>query len=120
MTYEDMKNALALTDNPVEKLEMVMDFGAHMPSVPDLAQCHEITGCASRAEICIDGNHFYGRADSALVRGIVALVTARVDGMTADEIRNIDLRADFADLHLNLGAGRVNGLESMIRFLQNL
>lgn len=120
MRYDEMKRALDMMPGPVEKLEMLMDFGAHMAPVPPSATCHEIAGCASRAEICRDGNRFYGRADSAMVRGIVALVTARVDGLTPEEIKQIDLRGEFAGLGLNLGAGRVNGLESMIRFLQNL
>lgn len=120
MNYDEMVRALNMVDDAAEKLEMLMDFGAHMPPVPASAQCHEIVGCASRAEICRDGNRFYGRADAAIVRGIVALITARVDGLTPDEIRRLDLGAEFSDLKLNLGAGRMNGLESMIRFLQNL
>jgi len=43
-----------------------------------------------------------------------------VDGKRADEIRRMDIAGEFAGLHLTLGAGRMNGLNSMIRFLQNL
>lgn len=120
MRYDEMKQALDMVPGPLEKLEMLMDFGVHMPSVPSSATCYDIVGCASHAEICRDGNRFYGRADSAIVRGIVALVTARVDGMTPEKIKKTDLRGEIAGLNLNLGAGRLNGLESMIRFLQNL
>ena len=59
-------------------------------------------------------------ADSALVRGIVAIIVAMVDGKTSDEIKNMDLGGEFEGLNLNLGAGRLNGVNSMIRFLQNL
>lgn len=120
MTYTDMKNMLMMVDDPVQKLEMVMDFGAQMPSVPGGAVCSEIVGCASRAEICRDGNRFYGRADSALVRGIVAIMVAMVDGKSPQQIREMDLHSEFASLDLNLGTGRLGGVNSMISFLQNL
>ena len=120
MKYAEMKNMLMMVNDPVQKLEMVMDFGAHMPKVHEMAVCNEIQGCASFAEICRVGNRFYGRADSGIVRGIVAIITAMVDGKSPDEIKKMDLAGEFASLDINLGAGRLNGLNSMIRFLQNL
>ena len=120
MTYEEMKKILTGLDDPTLRLEAVMDFGANMTPVPKDAICYEIAGCASRAEICRDGNHFYGSADSALVRGIIALLTAMVDGRSSPEIRKMDIDGEFASLGINLGAGRMSGLNSMIRFLQNL
>ncbi len=120
MTYVEMKSILSAIDDPVAKLEMVMDFGAHLPPVPDNAICTEITGCASRVEICRAGNRFYGRADSAIVRGVVAIITAMVDGKSPSDIKKMDLLAMFSELDINLGAGRLNGVNSMIRFLHNL
>lgn len=120
MTYTDMKNLLAMTPDAAMRLEMVMDFGAHMPSVPDGAVCNEIVGCASWAVICRVGNRFYGNADSALVRGIVAIMTAMVDGKSPDEIRAMNIGAEFASLGLQLGTGRLGGVNSMISFLENL
>lgn len=120
MNYSDIKNALALLDNPVEKLEFVMELGNGLLPVPNSALCTEIIGCASFVEICRDGDRFYGRADSALVRGIVAIIVAMVDGKSPDEIKKMDMTGEFMALNLNLGAGRLNGVNSMIRFLQNL
>ncbi len=120
MTYDEMKNMLLMTDDPVARLELVMDFGAHLASVPNDAQCTEIVGCASFVQICRRENNFYGVADSALVRGIVAIIVAMVDGKGADEIKKMDIAGEFASLGLSLGAGRLSGVNSMIRFLQNL
>ena len=120
MTYDEIKQMLSAVTDPAMKLEFVMDLGTHMGPVPDNAICTEITGCASRVEICRVGNHFYGVADSALVRGIVAIMISMVDGRSPDEIRQMDLRRMFTDLNINLGAGRLNGVNSMIRFLTNL
>jgi len=120
MTYVEMKRALCLAPDAVGRLEMVMDFGAQLPPPPDSAECTEITGCSSRVQICRDGRRFFGTADSALVRGIVAIITAMVDGKSVEEIRRMDLDGEFASLHLQLGAGRLGGVNSMIRFLKNL
>ena len=120
MTYSQMKQILSMIPDPVERLDAVMDFGASMLPVPDGAVCTEISGCASRVSICRAGNNFYGTADSALVRGIVAIITAMVDGKTPDEIRKMDIIGEFSGLNLNLGAGRLGGVNSMVRFLQNL
>ena len=120
MTYQEIKNILLAISDPVEKLEMVMDFGRNLGEGPDGAVCSEIVGCASQVEICRKDNRFYGKADSALVRGIVAILIAMVDGKSGQEIKNMDIGAEFATLDINLGAGRLNGLQSMIRFFHNL
>jgi len=120
MMYNDIKNALALIENPIDKLEFVMDLGKSLDSVPPDAKCTEILGCASFVQICEKDGRFYGRADSLMVRGIVAIILAMVDGKTADEIKKTDLLGEFNSLNLNFGAGRLNGIQSMISFFKNL
>ena len=120
MTFVEIQKLLGLISDPVEKLEMLMELGNGLLPVPDNAICTEIIGCSSFVEICRDGNRFYGRADSAIVRGIVAVIISMVDGKTHEQIKNLDIADEFDKLNLNLGAGRLNGLNSMIRFLHNL
>lgn len=120
MKYQDIKNALMMIENPVEKLEMVMDLGKSLKTVPSNAKCNEILGCASFVQICEQDGRFYGVADSAMVRGIVAIILSMVDGKTVDEIKKIDLLGEFNSLNLNFGAARLNGIQSMISFFRNL
>ncbi|MBR4892200.1 MAG: SufE family protein [Alphaproteobacteria bacterium] len=120
MKFEEIKLALGLIESPVERLEMVMDLGKQLLPVPENATCTEILGCSSFVEICRLENNFYARADSAIVRGIVAIIISMVDGKTPAEIKQIDLLSKFQELDLNLGAGRLNGINSMISFLKNL
>ena len=120
MKFEQIKNLLANIDDPVEKLEFVMDIGKTLPQTPDSAVCTDILGCASFVQICRKGNNFYGKADSAIVRGIVAILLSAVDGKSPDEIKKMPLNKMFSDLNINIGAARLNGVNSMIRFLQNL
>ncbi|MBR5904316.1 MAG: SufE family protein [Alphaproteobacteria bacterium] len=120
MNYEEMKKSLSLLESPIEKLEMVMDFGKKLKPIPEKAKCNEIFGCSSFVQICIDGDKFYGSADSAMVSGIVAIILAMVDGKTIEEIKNMDLLTEFNSLNLNFGASRLNGIQSIVRFFKNL
>lgn len=120
MTYSEIKKSLSLLASPIDKLDMVMELGKNLTKVPESAVCTEIVGCTSFVQICKDGNHFYGVADSAMVRGIVAIMLAMVDGKSISEIKKMDLNSEFESLHLNFGAGRLNGIQSMISFFKNL
>ena len=120
MKYDEIKTILLAITDPVEKLEMVMDFGRKLDIVPDGADCTEILGCASQVEFCRKGNQFFARADSAMVRGIIAILLEMLRGKTLQEIKQMDIAAEFKMLNINLGAGRLNGLNSMISFFHNL
>lgn len=120
MKYNDIKNALDLIADPADKLEFVMDLGKSLEPVPDDAKCSEIFGCASFVQICEKDGHFYGRADSMMVRGIVAIILALIDGKTVEQIKQMDMSGEFSSLNLNFGAGRLNGIQSMISFFKNL
>ena len=120
MTFDEIKKMLLMMDDPVMRLEAVMDIGKTLRAVPSDAVCSEIKGCTSFVQICRKGSHFFGTADSAIVRGIVAIILSVVDGKTPEEIRNIDIDKMFADLKINIGAARLNGVASMIKFLKNL
>ena len=120
MTYDEIKKTLSLIDDSVAKLEFVMDLGKNLSNVPDDANCTEILGCSSFVQICAKNGRFYGRADSIMVRGIVAIMLAMVDGKSVDEIKKMDLMGEFGALGLNFGASRLNGIQSMVRFFQNL
>ena len=120
MTYLEIKNALSLVESDADKLEMVMDFGKNLEPVPDDAKCSEILGCTSFVKICEKNGRFYGFADSVMVRGIVAIILSMVDGKTVEEIKKMDLIGEFNSLNLHFGAARLNGVQSMINFFQNL
>jgi cysteine desulfuration protein SufE len=120
MTYSEIKSLLARIDNPADKLETLMDLGKLLPPIPENLPIAEIRGCASRVVIARDGNIFYGEADSAIVRGVLFLILSAVQEKSPAEIKNMGLRQEFASLNLALGAGRLNGVDSMISFLENL
>ena len=118
MKYTEIKTILSQIHDPAERLEFVMDIGRTLPAVPAGAHATEIRGCASRAEIYRDkNNNYYGSADSALVRGVLALLLSMVQCKSPVEIRKMDLAREFESLNLALGAGRMNGVNGIIEFL---
>jgi sulfur transfer protein SufE len=119
MNHDEIKTLLETIDDPVLKLELVMDLGKRLPPPPPGAACAEVSGCASRVRICQSGTgnresgiRFYGAADSALVRGILYIILSMANGGVKNP------RAEFGALNLNLGAGRLNGVDSMISYLE--
>lgn len=120
MSFEDIKKLLGMLDDPVARLEAVMDIGKNIAPIPSDAVCNEIKGCTSFVQICRKENNFYATADSAIVRGIVAILLSMVDGKSPDEIKKMNLDKMFADLNINIGAARLNGVNSMIQFLKHL
>jgi sulfur transfer protein SufE len=114
MRYAEIKNILSVMDDPVLKLETVMDFGKSLSDIPEGAKCDEIKGCASRVRLCVHNGVIYGDADSALVRGIAAIIISMANDKVAQSA------AEFESLGLNLGAGRLNGVNSMLNYIDNL
>jgi sulfur transfer protein SufE len=111
MTYTEIKSLLMQIDDPVLRLEFVMDLGRNLSPIPQPCACTEVSGCVSRVQICKSENVFFGDADSQLVRGIVAIIIAMAnEGIS-------DLRSEFNSLNLNLGAGRLNGVEAIIKVI---
>ncbi|MDR1826170.1 MAG: SufE family protein [Rickettsiales bacterium] len=113
MGFEEIKSLLTGIDDPAIKLEVLMDIGKTLPPIPAGETGIEIKGCASRVEIFRDKfGKFYGAADSALVRGIVAVLLS-----IAEERSDF---SEFGKLNLNLGAARLTGTASMIEYLKTL
>ncbi|MGI5845693.1 MAG: SufE family protein [Alphaproteobacteria bacterium] len=113
MNYQEIKSLLLQIDDPVQKLELVMDFGKLLSPIPDGCAYTEVLGCVSRVQICKVNDNFFGMADSALVRGILFIILS----IANDKIKNI--KAEFDSLNLKFGASRLNGIESIIKAINN-
>ena len=56
----------------------------------------------------------------AIVPSVLDEVAQKIASVTPEEIKNMDLITEFNSLNINLGTGRLGGVNSMIRFLKNL
>lgn len=80
----------------------------------------EIAGCENRVwighQLQADGRlHFFGDSEGRIVRGLLAILLAGVDGQTPQALRDRDPLALFDELGLRdqLSASRGQGLQAM-------
>lgn len=120
MQYNEIKENLELLNSPIEKLDFVMELSDYL-KVPKLnIDCYDISGCSSNVKLCIDGDEFYGKSDSKLIAGVLVILLSIVDKYRYNNKYKQILRSEFLSLNLEFGIGRVNGINSIINFLENL
>ena len=83
----------------MERLSMLMECGRSMDALPisEWNRQNEIPGCQSKAHLEIDFEQGFvilqGASNSMMVQGLLALTIDYIQGMTVEEV--IDLELDF-------------------------
>lgn len=127
-TLEDIKSDFELLDDWEDRYRYVIELGRALPEMPPglKTDANKVRGCASQVwlashvEPAANGGRpvfrFEGDSDAHIVRGLVAILFAILDGKTADEILATDAAAAFASLGLkeHLTPQRSNGFASMV------
>ena len=124
-SFQDRERAIledfALFDSADEKREYLMELGDNLPPYLEdyRTEEHRIHGCQSMVWLHTDrdGNslHFMADSDALITKGMIALIVHLVDGMTPQDICDLDLDSTIARIGLPslLTARRKNGLASM-------
>src|SRR5690606_29244201 len=87
---------------------------------------NRVSGCESQvwlvAERQGNGWQFRAASDARLIRGLLAVLLARVDGLGGDELQQVDLADWFAwwGLGGELSPSRSNGLHAVLRRMAEL
>jgi len=87
---------------------------------------HLVDGCESKVWLLgdvIDGHwQFRAASDARLIRGLVALLLTRVNGLSAQELQQVDLPDWFNQLGLSrqLSPSRSNGLNAVLQKMRGL
>jgi cysteine desulfuration protein SufE len=122
MTFDDIKDELALLDDMEDRYRALIDLGRALPQMPEALKTDatKVRGCSSQvwlhAQVQTDGTvHFYGDSDAHIVRGLVAVLLSLVQDRTPSDIADVDARAKLAQLGLagHLSPTRTNGFASM-------
>ncbi|EMQ2083566.1 cysteine desulfuration protein SufE [Yersinia enterocolitica] len=109
-----------------EKYLYVIELGTQ-PSLTEQQRQPDnlISGCQSQVWIAMSTSTegkvvFAGDSDAAIVKGLVAVVFILYQGLTPQQIIDLDVRPFFADLALSqhLTPSRSQGLEAMIRAIR--
>ncbi|WP_341959613.1 SufE family protein [Pseudomonas sp. RC10] len=128
---EDAQTALNTFNGSLsweQRARLLMQWGERLPLLADNEKTDErlVDGCESKVWLLgevIDGHwQFRAASDARLIRGLVALLLARVNGLSAVELQHVDLNDWFNHLGLSrqLSPSRSNGLNAVLQKMRQL
>jgi cysteine desulfuration protein SufE len=111
-----------------QRARLLMQWGDRLPVLSDVdkVDANRVHGCESQVWLIgslTDGRwQFSASSDARLIRGLVALLLARVNGLSAVELQQVDLPDWFDQLGLNrqLSPSRSNGLNAVLLRMNEL
>ncbi|KAA0963126.1 SufE family protein [Pseudomonas sp. ANT_H12B] len=111
-----------------QRARLLMQWGDRLPVLSDVDKldANRVHGCESQVWLVgelHDGHwQFAASSDARLIRGLVALLLARVNGLSAAELQRVDLPEWFNQLGLSrqLSQSRSNGLNAVLQRMREL
>ncbi|MDX1722902.1 MAG: SufE family protein [Pseudomonas sp.] len=111
-----------------QRARLLMQWGERLPALSDEERCeaNRVHGCESQVWLVAEQREqrwqFRASSDARLLRGLLALLLARVNGLTGTELAEIDLADWFGQLGLarQLSPSRSNGLNAVLQRMRQL
>ncbi|WPN48247.1 MULTISPECIES: SufE family protein [unclassified Pseudomonas] len=111
-----------------QRARLLMQWGERLPALVDAQMCdaNRVHGCESQVwlvgELREGHWQFHASSDARLIRGLVALLLARVNGLSAAELQQVDLADWFNQLGLGrqLSESRSNGLNAVLQRMREI
>ena len=111
-----------------QRARLLMQWGQRLPelSEADKTDANRVHGCESQMWLVgkqVDGQwQFAASSEARLIRGLVALLLVRVNGLTTQELLQVDLPRWFEQLGLSrqLSPSRSNGLNAVLVRMREL
>jgi cysteine desulfuration protein SufE len=123
MDFAELEANLLLFDDWADRYQYIIGLGAKLPPLDDQfrTDTYKVEGCMSQvwlqSEITEDRRlRFNADSDSAVVKGLFAILRILLSDKSPDEILSVDLESAFARIGLDhhLSPNRRNGFYSMI------
>ena len=111
-----------------QRARVLMQWGERLPALADdeKVDANLVQGCESLVWLVgrLQGGHwqFAASSEARMIRGLVALLLARVNGLSADQLQAVDLPGWFNQLGLSrqLSPSRSNGLNAVLQRMRDL
>ncbi|MBK5300436.1 MULTISPECIES: SufE family protein [Gammaproteobacteria] len=111
-----------------QRARLLMQWGDRLPALSDVdkVEANRVHGCESQVWLvgALQDGHwqFNASSDARLIRGLVALLLARVNGLSVAELQQVDLPDWFNQLGLSrqLSSSRSNGLNAVLQRMREL
>ena len=128
MDTEEIISNFEFLDSWEDKYRYIIELGENLPPMDEnkKTEATKVEGCQSQVWITFEkrGVQFYFQADSdsAIVKGLEAVLLSLIDGKTAEEIRQLDIESIFHQLGLSehLSPTRRNGFFSMVKRIHQI
>lgn len=119
---EEILANFSFLDGWEEKYQYIIDLGKSLPAMEnqDKTAQNLVQGCMSQVWLkisCAEGKiHFSADSDAIIVRGLIAVVRALVEGAVAKEVAQFDFQDFFRQIGLDrqLSPNRRNGLVAFV------
>ncbi|MGF6692732.1 cysteine desulfuration protein SufE [Metapseudomonas resinovorans] len=111
-----------------QRARLLMQWGERLEALTDAerSDANRVHGCESQVWLVgemRDGHwHFRAASDARLIRGLLAVLLARVEGLAAEELATVDLADWFNRLGLGrqLSPSRSNGLNAVLKKMREI
>ncbi|QBH95622.1 cysteine desulfurase sulfur acceptor subunit CsdE [Limnobaculum zhutongyuii] len=112
-----------------DRYRQLIQLSKLLPPLPEALkqQQLELKGCENRVwlghQLNEDGTlHFYGDSEGRIVKGILAILLAQIEGQTPQSIVKLDLMQlfDRLGIHQQLSASRSQGLDSLVNTIEKI
>ncbi|CDF82574.1 Conserved hypothetical protein [Pseudomonas knackmussii B13] len=111
-----------------QRARLLMQWGDKLEPLgeEERSEANRVHGCESLVWLVAEQRdgawHFRASSDARLLRGLLALLLIRVQGLPGEELAQLDLAQWFSDLGLGrqLSPSRSNGLNAVLKRMQEL
>ena len=111
-----------------QRARLLMQWGERLPALSSDEQCdaNRVHGCESQVWLVAEQRaghwHFRASSDARMIRGLLALLLVRVEGLSSSALQQLDLPGWFNQLGLGrqLSPSRSNGLSAVLQRMAQL
>ncbi|MGQ7958958.1 SufE family protein [Pseudomonas sp. SP16.1] len=125
---QDALEAFAACPGWEQRARLLMQWGERLAPLSEAERCeaNRVHGCESLVWLVAEQQdgawQFRAGSDARLLRGLLAVLLARVDGLRGEELAALDLADWFDQLGLarQLSPSRSNGLHAVLQRMREL
>lgn len=126
---DEIVDMFALLGDWDQRYEFIIEMGESLPEMPEKYKIEDllVKGCMSQVWLRSytkpgkpEEVYFHGDSDTAVIKGIVALLIQLIEGKSAEEIQKLDLDEIFTRLQLadHLSPSRHVGVYAIVNLLK--
>ena len=129
-TYQRVSKNIESSASWQQKYREIMLLGKTLPPLADILKTDDalVQGCESKVWMFVEFDLtenalvVIGDSDTRIVKGLLAWILALYNGLTPEEVLNVNAYEEFEKLGLisHLSASRGNGVKAMVEKIQTL